>query len=312
MPRLMIDLRNEVSAFRPQAEAIADLLRELGPAWQADLVAEPAQRQAALPEADFALVWTFRAEEYRQAPRLRQLFTPAAGRDWIEPDPAGKVAALHGSFHGPMIAQSFLAALLAATSELDTQQALQDSRSWDRNAFPRRRLLRGRQALILGCGAIGDEIAAVLTPLGVSVTGVRRSQNSAQAIRPGFTLDSSSRLSRLLPAAEILLNLLPGTPENRHFVDSALLAQLPPGAIYANFGRGTTQDESALLEALDSGRLGQAILDVTEIEPLPADSPLWSHPKIRLSPHSSCCYLDYIPRFFAEAAPKLRHLAEGL
>ncbi len=311
MPRLMIDLRNEVKAFSPSLAAVQELSRELGPDWLLIVVDNDAQRAETLAEADFALVWTFAPAEYLNAPHLRQLFTPAAGRDWIAPDPSGRIATGHGSFHGAMIAQSLLASLLAWSTDLDTQKSLQIEKNWDRNAFPQRRLLRGRQALILGCGAIGDAIASVLTPLGVQVTGLRRSQVDAREIRPGFTLDSSSNLARHLPTTDILINILPGLPENHHFVNWEILAQLPAGAIYANFGRGTTQDESALLEALDHGRLSLAILDVTETEPLPQDSPLWSHPQVQLSPHSSCCYGDYLPLFFAEVAPKLRQAAKG-
>jgi D-2-hydroxyacid dehydrogenase (NADP+) len=311
MPLLMIDLRNEVKAFSPSLAALQEFSRELGSDWRLIVVDNDAQRAETLADADFALVWTFTAAEYLQAPRLRQLFTPAAGRDWIAPDPSGRISTGHGSIHGAMIAQSFLASLLAWTTELRTQQRLQGEKNWDRNAFPQRRLLRGHRALILGCGAIGDAIASVLTPLGVQVTGLRRSQLGPKQIRPGFSLDASSSLSRHLPATDILINILPGIAENRHFVNREILAQLPPGAIYANFGRGTTQDESALLEALNHGRLSLAILDVTETEPLPQDSPLWTHPQVQLSPHSSCCYGDYIPLFFAEVAPKLRQAAKG-
>ncbi len=311
MPCLMIDLRNEVKAFSPSLASVQEFSRELGPDWMLIVVDNDAQRAETLAEADFALVWTFAATEYLQAPRLRQLFTPAAGRDWVAPDPSGRISNGHGSFHGAMIAQSLLAALLAWTTELRTQQRLQSEKNWDRNAFPQRRLLRGRRALILGCGAIGDAIASVLTPLGVVVTGLRRSQVGPQQIRPGFILDSSSNLALHLPATDILINILPGIPENRHFVDQEILAQLPAGAIYTNFGRGTTQDESALLEALEHGRLSLAILDVTETEPLPQESPLWTHPQVQLSPHSSCCYGDYIPLFFAEVAPKLSQAAKS-
>ena len=90
-----------------------------------------------------------------------------------------------------------------------------------------------------------------------------------------------------LPRTDVLVSLLPATEQTRHAIDAGVLALLPPRAWVVNVGRGTTLDEAALLDALRSGRLAGAALDVFETEPLPADSPLWDEPRVLISPHAA-------------------------
>ncbi len=98
---------------------------------------------------------------------------------------------------------------------------------------------------------------------------------------------ANSELPKLLPRADHVVNILPSTPETDGFFKSDLFAQMKPGAVFYNIGRGTTADEDALAAALKSNHLRAAYLDVTNPEPLPPDHPLWSAPNCHITPHTA-------------------------
>lgn len=143
--------------------------------------------------------------------------------------------------------------------------------------------LAGRTVGLLGFGAIGRGVAARVLPFGADIVALRRS--SASADDPRIRIVRTP--AEVAAAADHLVVALPLTGETRHIVDANLLAEAKQGLHLINVARGAHIDQVALVEALDAGRLGAATLDVTDPEPLPAGHPIWSHPKIRLTPHSS-------------------------
>lgn len=137
---------------------------------------------------------------------------------------------------------------------------------------------------VLGLGELGAASAARLLDAGFNVAGWSRSPKEL----PGVTCRSGEDgLAGTLAASDILLCLLPLTGETRNLLDARRLALLPRGTKLINFARGPIIDTAALMAALDRGDLGHAVLDVFEVEPLPADSPLWRHPAITVLPHIS-------------------------
>ena len=139
--------------------------------------------------------------------------------------------------------------------------------------------------VVVGLGAIGGEIARLGQALGLTVIGVRRSPvRSSDPVDECVTPDE---LPRVLPRADFLALACPLTDATRQLIDASALALLPAGARVLNIARGAIIDESALIEALRSGSLGGAYLDVFATEPLPAESPLWSLPNVILTPHNS-------------------------
>ncbi|MGF1444859.1 MAG: 2-hydroxyacid dehydrogenase [Pikeienuella sp.] len=143
-------------------------------------------------------------------------------------------------------------------------------------------LARDRVVGILGLGELGTACGTALAQLGFKVMGWSRSPKSAL----GVDCQHGPRgLEAVLRAAEILVLLLPHTPETERVLDAAALAQLPEGACVINAGRGPLIDHGALLAALDSGRLRHATMDVFDIEPLPAEDRYWTHPKVTVTPH---------------------------
>ncbi|MFW2588955.1 NAD(P)-dependent oxidoreductase [Sagittula sp. SSi028] len=151
-------------------------------------------------------------------------------------------------------------------------------RIWDDTPPP---LSKDRPIAMLGTGALGQACAKALTQLGFPVTGWGRSPKSL----PYPTTHGPDGLTQALTNAQIVVLLLPDTPATENTLNAQTLSLLAPGAVIVNPGRGPLIDDAALLDALDTGRVGHATLDVFRIEPLPDGHPFWSHPKITVTPH---------------------------
>jgi glyoxylate/hydroxypyruvate reductase A len=150
---------------------------------------------------------------------------------------------------------------------------------WRPDAPP---LARDRRVSVLGLGALGAACAQMLVALGFPVTGWSRRPREIAGLR---CLSGEDGLHRTLAEADILVLLLPLTPETENLLDAVRLALLPRGAVIVNPGRGPLIDDDALLAALDSGALGHATLDVFRVEPLPPAHPFWTHPRVTVTPH---------------------------
>src|SRR6056297_612140 len=143
-------------------------------------------------------------------------------------------------------------------------------------------LAPSRGVSVLGLGALGAACAKMLASLGFAVTGWSRRPKEIEGLR---CLSGAEGLDTALAEAEILVLLLPLTPETECLLDAARLARLPEGAVILNPGRGPLIDDDALLPALDTGHVGHATLDVFREEPLPPEHPFWAHPRVTVTPH---------------------------
>lgn len=156
------------------------------------------------------------------------------------------------------------------------------SPEWERlRALPRS--LAGTDILLLGYGAIAAQLLRLLAPFGARITAYRRRARGDEPV-PVVTPDT---LAPALAAADHVVDILPDNAESRGFFDRARFAGMKPGAVFYNIGRGTTVDQDALVEALRSGQLGAAWLDVTDPEPLPDGHPLLSEPRCHITPHTA-------------------------
>jgi len=184
-----------------------------------------------------------------------------------------------GDFFAWPCAETMVAGLLALYRHLPELAVLQTRKEWVGGAFVRNRaqLLRGRRVVILGAGGIGLALRQQLSGFECRVQLLARTHPEAQ-------LRSRAELLATLPETDIVVNCLPGSADG--FFSADLLAAMPRGSIYASVGRGNTTDEPALIAALQAGRLGGAVLDVTATEPLPADNPLWHLPNVLLTQHT--------------------------
>ncbi len=152
-------------------------------------------------------------------------------------------------------------------------------RRWDPTCPP---LARDRVVAMLGMGALGTASAQALARLNFQVRGWSRSPKSV----PGIPCHAGEDgLKTALADADIVVTLLPRTPETENLIDARRLSWMKPGVVLLNPGRGALIDDAALLAALDSGRVGHATLDVFRVEPLPAEHPYWAHPRVTVTPH---------------------------
>ncbi|WP_206074601.1 NAD(P)-dependent oxidoreductase [Antribacter gilvus] len=246
-------------------------------------------------DADVLVTWSSPprvvADAARRLTRLRWVQTLSAG-----PDVAlaagfapGVVIASGRSLHDDTVAEHALALVLATVRRIDVALTAQREHRWERAiafaqadpATEAHYTLDGARVTIWGFGSIALRLAPLLAALGAEVTGVAGSAGE----RAGVPVVTAADLPEVLPCTDVLISLLPATDATRHALDAATLALLPPHARFVNAGRGATVDEAALLDALGSGRLAGAALDVMETEPLPADSPLWDAPNLILTPH---------------------------
>ena len=159
----------------------------------------------------------------------------------------------------------------------------QEAKVWPELRTPTR-LVSGSQLVISGLGEIGLETARLARALGMKVSGTKRTVAPLAGIEQ---VSDNDGLAALLATADAVVNTLPGTPYTERLFNRDVFSAMKPGTVFVNVGRGTVVDEEALLEALDNGQVSYACLDVFAVEPLPQDSPLWSHPKVLVSPHTS-------------------------
>lgn len=220
---------------------------------------------------------------------------------WVQTLSAGPDAALGAGFpddvvitsgrglHDVTVAEHTLALLLAGVRRVDVMVHAKDEHRWagevggPQPLRPRGRLttLLGARVVIWGFGSIAHTLAPYLTAMGADVRGVARSAGERDGVAVGDDIDAE------LPQADVLIMLIPGLPETEHALDARRLSLLPDHAWVLNVGRGATVDEDALVAALCDGTIGGAAIDVTRVEPLPADSPLWDAPNLLISPHAA-------------------------
>ena len=145
--------------------------------------------------------------------------------------------------------------------------------------------MRDAVTLVLGCGDIGSHFAMKMNALGGKVIGVRK--NKADCPDYLESIHQIEELEELLPLADIIACSLPGTPETKHLLNRKRLEKTKKGALLVNIGRGSLIPTEDLIWALEVGQLGGAVIDVTEVEPLPKDSKLWKAPNLLITPHVS-------------------------
>jgi phosphoglycerate dehydrogenase-like enzyme len=182
--------------------------------------------------------------------------------------------------HAVPIAQTVMLYLLASSRDLPGWLAEQQRHVWKPRSV---RDLQGRVLGVVGLGPIGQEVARLGSALRMQVIGVRREPRGDE---PCETWELA-RLPELLARADYLVLALPLTDETRHLIDARALARMKREAFLVNVGRGELVDERALTDALASGALAGAGLDVFEVEPLPETSALWDLPNVIITPHSS-------------------------
>lgn len=236
--------------------------------------------------------------------RLKWVYSASAGVDfypsWLLDAP---LVTCGRGVASEEIADYVVAAIYAHAKNLEAVTA-RSRAEWVQRPLGR---VSGTTVGIIGLGAIGTAVGRRAVALGAQVIGVRRS--SAGAGIPEIQLVAD--VKQLVAEADHIVVALPATPQTRHLVNDELLAHVRPGAHLINVARGSVIDQEALVRALDDGRLGFATLDVTDPEPLPEGHPLYTHPKIRLTPHISSNYTLVRHRLLDKVTDDLSRFARG-
>lgn len=231
------------------------------------LMAEPARAKPLLPKAG-KLSWlqsTYAGVDV--------LLDANCRRDYL-------LTNVRGIF-GPLMSEYVFGHLLSLTRQLPRYREQQQQRQWQSHPYQG---LKGKTLLLLGTGSIGQHIAHTARHFGMRVLGISHSGRERAGFDQVYQLPA---LNKMLAQADVIVSVLPSTRETRHLFTAARFAHCKPDAILFNVGRGSAVHEGDLLEALRSGKLGTAVLDVFEQEPLPADSPLWHQPNLIITPHNS-------------------------
>ncbi|MDT8342461.1 MAG: D-2-hydroxyacid dehydrogenase [Longimicrobiales bacterium] len=216
--------------------------------------------------------------------------------------------------HGPPMAEAVLGMILYFSRGFDFARAAQARGSWDTTAFYAADAplveLSASTVGILGLGGIGREVAWRCRALGARVLGLKRTPGGA--VPEGVeALHGEAGFHRVLAESDFLAVTAPDTPATRGMMNAEAFGRMKPGSVYLNVARGRIADEAALLDALRSGRLRGAGLDVFAREPLPADSPFWQMENVLLTPHVSPVTRHFWRREADLVLHNLRRLLEG-
>lgn len=275
----------DVSEERPwEAAQEADLLLvRPSPAWQ---IMKASARPAAWPG------------------RLKWVYSASVGVDfyprWLLDAP---LVTCGRGVASQEIADYVIAAIYAHSKDLEAVRARSPAQ-WQQASLGR---VAGTTLGIIGLGAIGTAVARRALALGMRVVAARRRRLPS----PLAEVELLEDLGQVIAASDHILLALPATDATRSLIDAPQLAHAKPGAHLINVARGSVLDQSALAAALDAGRLGFATLDVTDPEPLPAGHPLWTHPRVRLTPHVSSNYTAVRQLLFDKIAADIGQFVRG-
>jgi glyoxylate/hydroxypyruvate reductase A len=235
-----------------------------------------------LTEVEYLIAWQVPADFFAALPQLKVLFSSGAGIDHVDlsavPAHVPVVRMVEPGIIDGMVEYVSLA-VLALHRDLFDYAAAQAARVWRPLEV---RPASARTVGVMGMGSLGTAVLARLASYGFRLRGWNRSPRTMQGVE---TYAGAEQVQPFLAGCDVLVCLLPLTAATRGILDRKLFAALPPGAALVNVGRGAHLVAKDMLDALDSGRLSRAILDVTDPEPLPPGHALWTHPRVFLTPH---------------------------
>jgi len=312
--KLVICVWHPFTEWRPKP-AMAEAIRNRWPAMRVLHLPNYDHLAAELPDTDIFVGYSLRPEQLKEAKKLKWIHSTAAGVAQLMyselRDSGIMVTNPSGIFSVPM-AEHTMGLLLALARNFPDSVRGQDRARWAQQEIwdqPQHLTeLNGKVLLIVGYGSIGREVAKRAKAFDMRVWGMTRSGMGEQAYVENIF--AVSQLAEALPDADYVMICAPETAETKDLIGAAEIAKMKRGARLINVARGSLLDETALVQALESGALGGAALDVAQTEPLPAESPLWKAPNLFITPHTSgvsdrlwdrqtAILIDLLERWFA-------------
>ncbi|HYL14292.1 MAG TPA: D-2-hydroxyacid dehydrogenase [Terriglobales bacterium] len=268
--------------------------------------------QAHLRDAEVAIAWSIRPEQFLVAKKLRWIHSPAAAvHQLLFPELVNSDVLLTNAreVHGPVVAEHVIAQIFALAKKLPQAIRFQQRHIWGQEAIwnqkPRPREVAGATLGVVGLGSIGHEVAKRASGLGMRVIAVREHLN--RATPEGVTaVFAPAQLDEVLAQSDYVVLAAPLTPSTRALMNARRLWKMKPGACLINVSRGPLLDEAALADALREGRIAGAALDVFSKEPLPVDSPLWDLENLLITPHTAAVTEKLWERHYALIQENLR------
>jgi glyoxylate/hydroxypyruvate reductase A len=258
------------------------------------------------PVADHAIVWAPPQQFIDEQSGLKTLFNIGAGVDallQLRLPPSLKVVRLDDAGMSVQMAEYVCHAVIRHFREFDAYDVDTQSGKW---SYRKPRIRTDFSVGVMGLGVLGERVAKALQVFEFPVLGYSRSPKDLPGIR---SFSGAEGLTDFLQATRVLVNLMPLTAETENILNHSTLSQLQKGGYVINVARGKHLVEEDLITLIDSGHLAGATLDVFRTEPLPADHPLWRHPKITVTPHTSARTLR--EESIAQIVGKIQALQRG-
>lgn len=283
------------------------------PDMRVELLHSPDALREVLPDVEI-LAGGAPSEMIVQAPSLRWYQQWSAGSDWLLKYPQARsmpfLLTTASGVHAIPISEHIFAFLLSLGRHFHHAARLQAKKAW-REGYAASDMfeLEGKTMLILGVGAIGARTAQLAEAFGMRVIGVRN--NASKSVPHVARMVSVDALDAVLPEADVVVSTVPLTEDTRHMLGRAQFERMKETAFFINIGRGKTVDEAALIQALTSGQIAAAGLDVFEDEPLAKESPLWEMDNVIITPHVSGMTPQYNARALDIFLENLRRFQQG-
>ena len=293
-----------------QRGELRDRLTAGFPELEVTLVARIEDATAPIASAEILMAYNIPDHLAAQAVNLRWIQSLASGTDGFLSRPSlsrrPMITRMQNVAATP-VSESVLASMLALGRQLPALMRAQANGHWDRELPEHTQVWAGKTAGLLGVGQIAEALAPKLKALGMRVVGLSGRTNVA-----GFDLIRPQReLAVAVADFDVLIVLVPLRAETRQVIGAAVLAAMKSSAFLINVSRGALVDEAALINALATGKIAGAALDVFAIEPLPADSALWSLPNVIVTPHAAAAHTRYIDDIFPLLETNLRRYLAG-
>jgi D-2-hydroxyacid dehydrogenase (NADP+) len=285
-------------------------LKRAFPDYKVDLVNHNTQVDPYIADADVLITFGAHMADHvlEKGKSLKWIQALGTGVDGIADRKALRkdtiVTNMHG-VHGDSMSESAILSILALARDLPRNVRNQAKHEWGRWAS---RVISGKTVGILGVGAIAEALAPRCKAMGMTVVGI----TSGKRAVPGFDrMEGKDRLKEAVAGCDYLVLLTPYSKETHHIVNAAVLKAMKPGSFLVNLARGGVVDEAALIEALKSGHVAGAALDVFATEPLPKDSPLWDMENVIVTPHHGGFHDEYAQMALPTIIENMRRFAAG-